>query len=274
MANFDLTISTGSNYSKKFQIMKSDGTVFNLTGCSAVIQIIQTPGMFSSVAFSIASGHLISGNATGILTLSLTPADVATINGNFYKLEVTDSLGVQTEILTGSIILLDETRIGIEYLTPMLRLKMGDTNPASYRYADDWMKTALITAVRFLERWWNSRYTISDMGVVERSPYALYQTPVSTRVIETADEYIIVLAASFLTLQGALENSAWDTVSWKDAEISYTNLESGRIRDKNVDRLWTELEAYLIPPSKRLARAQKGTLPGFVGNSYERIGEY
>jgi len=274
MPNYDLTISTGSGYTKRFLIKKSDGTILNLSGYIANMYIVQTPGNFSSVVFSTITGEITNGGTTGILTLSLTPADIAKIVGNFFKLEVKDVSNIETQVLTGNIFLLDETKIGVEYLIPMLRLKLGDVNPLAYRYADEWLKTSLISAIRFLERWWDSRYYVSDSGIVSRNPYEYYETPVNVRVIETADEYLLILCASFLVLQGALENSAWDTVSWKDAEISYTNLESGRIRDKNVDRLWAELQSYLIPPSKRLARARKGTLPGYLGNTYERDTEY
>lgn len=165
------------------------------------------------------------------------------------------------------------TTVLITYLIPSVRLKIGDITPATYRYADSWITTALISGVKFLERWWGSRYYVDDSGLVSRNINEYYETAEDVRVIETADEYIIMLCASFLLLEGSMEYSAWDVGSWKDAEISYTNLESGRIRDKNVDRLWAELLAYLIPPAKRLARARKGTLPGYLGNTYERVGE-
>jgi hypothetical protein len=164
--------------------------------------------------------------------------------------------------------------VDIGYLITMVRFKIGDTDPLAYRYLDSWLRVALISAVKFLERWWRSRYYVTDAGLVYRNQYLAFDTDENERVIETMDEYIIALTAAFLTLQGALENSAWSTVSWKDAEISFTNLEGGRIRDKNVDRLWNELQSFLLPPTKKLARATKGSLPGYKNNQWERDTEY
>ena len=270
MANYDLTISTGSGFTKRFQIKKSDGTIFNLTGYSASMQIIKNPGEFSTTVFTTTGGQLINGGATGILTLTLSVAEVNALDGNFFKVEIKDVLNVETEVITGNLFLLTEGKTELEYLIPMVRLRIGDTNPASYRYMDEWVKMSLIAAIESLQLWWRGRYNVNRDGIVTRDEdYLYFETPVSEGVIEQKDEYIVVLMAAYLLLSGSLENSAYNVQSWRDNEIAFSNLEGGRMRGDNVTRLWNELLMYMTPPTKRLARPKKGSLWGYKGNIYE-----
>jgi hypothetical protein len=80
--------------------------------------------------------------------------------------------------------------------------------------------------------------------------------------------------ASIIILEGSLENNAWNLGSWRDAEISYSNIESGRVRDLNIKRLWDELMSLITPPTKKLARTTRGELPGYKNNVYEQKGKY
>jgi hypothetical protein len=149
----------------------------------------------------------------------------------------------------------------VDSLTQFLRLKIGDTNPATYRYMDEWLEQSLILSIKSLSRWWKNKYTVTDAGLISSD-------------LEDGDDYIIVLMASLIILEGSLENSAWSTVSWKDQEISFSNLESGRLRDSNLKRIKEELELLLLPPVKRLATARKNSLSGYKKNSYETEGDY
>jgi hypothetical protein len=95
-------------------------------------------------------------------------------------------------------------------------------------------------------------------------------------VIQQADERPILIVAELMLLQGTLRNNAYNLVSWKDAEISFSNLESGRIQDNDINRLWTELTTTLKAPSKRLAWALKGELVGYKpsgSQGYEHSGD-
>ena len=83
------------------------------------------------------------------------------------------------------------------------------------------------------------------------------------------DEMAIALSAALITLEGGLENSSWDIVSWRDAEISFSNLESGRLKDKNLERLWSQLTAIITPPGKKLASSVKMHMPGYTQNQIE-----
>lgn len=168
----------------------------------------------------------------------------------------------------------------LDYLIPQLRLHLGDIDPEAYRYVDIWLRSSLVYGVRALERWWNFRYLmthvettisgdlVSGEYTVARNPHHFYEVP-PPPVIQHIDERPIILMASILVKGGSLESSAWGTGSWKDAEISYSNIAGGKIRDESLARDLRELELYLKPPNKRLAQPRKGSLPGFKRNRYE-----
>lgn len=165
--------------------------------------------------------------------------------------------------------------IPIDYLLPYLRLRVGDTNPASYRYDDKWLITSLTFGTKLSARYWNNKYLITDKGYVTRNTNTTFLTDESYGTIEDKDEPVIVLLATIVTLEGSLESSAWNIASWKDAEISFSNLESGRIRNDTIRRLHDELNSIVTPPSKKLARTLKGSLPGYNpsgSNGYEKTG--
>lgn len=140
----------------------------------------------------------------------------------------------------------------LSYLIPILRLELGDINPASYRYTDVWLDAALVGAVVALQRWWNNKYLVnSTYTVVSRNPdstFTLDEPP----VIQTSDETPVVLMASYIIQSGNLENSAWNVATWRDAEYYVSNVEGGKIRDANLKRIWDRLLLYMKPPQKRL----------------------
>ena len=162
-----------------------------------------------------------------------------------------------------------ETEINMDYLLPTLRLHLGDTNSDSYRYMDSWLRRALVTSIISLQTWWSSRYLIDDDYNVYRNTLVQfdYQEP---PIIQQKDERPIVLMAAIIIKEGSLESSAWGVASWKDAEISYSNIAGGNLRDKSLQRDWDELTSILKPPQKKLAMSKKGSLPGFVNNEFDR----
>lgn len=162
--------------------------------------------------------------------------------------------------------------VDIVYLIPFVRLRIGDMDALAYRYTDAWITQALILAIKGSQRFWHSRYTVTDAGLVSRNLASSFSTAEADGVIEDKDEPIIVVLASIYMLEGSLENSAWSTASWKDAEISYSNLEGARTKDSNLKRLLDELYSYITPPSKRLAHTIGGRLPGF--GEFEKSTKY
>ena len=51
------------------------------------------------------------------------------------------------------------------YLSPSVRLEIGDTDPTSYRYTDDWIDVTIISAIKALSRWWNRKYQVDENKV-------------------------------------------------------------------------------------------------------------
>ena len=140
----------------------------------------------------------------------------------------------------------------IDYLIPVFRLEIGDLDPTAYRYTDEWLSTALVAAVVALQRWWSNKYLVdSTYTVVSRNPDITF-TFDEPPVIQTPDETPVVLMATYIIKDGSLENSAWSTSTWRDAEYYVSNVEGGRMRDASLQRTWDRLLMYLKPPQKRL----------------------
>jgi hypothetical protein len=161
--------------------------------------------------------------------------------------------------------------VNVATLIPLVRIRIGDIIPASYRYVDEWLVVALVASIRAL---WGSKYSVTDLGDVTRQNNPMLfdtylEDEIQVGTIVPRDSYPISTLAAIIILQGNLESSSWSLSSWRDAEISFTNLESGRIKDANLNRLFSELYSLITPPSKKLARAYGSPLPGYVYNVFE-----
>jgi hypothetical protein len=132
-------------------------------------------------------------------------------------------------------------------------MELGDINPAAYRYTDEWLRVALLTAVKGLQRWWYNRYLVDD------TTQNVYRNPASTfvldepPVIQTTDEMPVILMAAILIKDGSLESNSWTVSTWRDAEYYVSNVEGGRLKDSSLQRTWDRLLIYLKPPTKRLS---------------------
>ena len=91
-------------------------------------------------------------------------------------------------------------------------------------------------------------------------------------MIENSDERIIILMASIIIKGGSLEENSWNVGSWRDAEIYYSSIESNRAKTVSLRRDMDELKDLITPPTRKLAGAKKGSLPGYLNNLYERKG--
>lgn len=147
----------------------------------------------------------------------------------------------------------------LSYLIPVLRIKLWDVNPAEYRYTDVWLDAALVTAIKSLQRWWVSKYLVDSTDtVVSRNPAStfIFDEP---PVIQSSDERIVILMAAIIVKEGSLENSAWSTSTWRDAEYYVSNVEGGKLRESSLTRDWDELEKLIKPPQKRLSSGARET---------------
>ena len=147
-----------------------------------------------------------------------------------------------------------ETTINTDYLLPTLRLHLGDITPATYRYVDGWLRVALVSGVKALQRWWGDRYLVDDANDVYRSSTYVF-TYEEPPLIQDMDERPLILMASILIKSGQLESNSWNVGSWKDAEIAVSNIEGSRSKQFGYGMDWEELKMYVLPPTKRLSGA-------------------
>jgi hypothetical protein len=161
-----------------------------------------------------------------------------------------------------------ETTTNLDYLISALRLHLGDTDSDNYRYIDSWLRTALVQSTKGLQTWWNHKYLINTDYDVYRNPYIGFLFP-EPPIIQNSDEQPIILMASLIIKGGSLESNSWNAGSWKDHEISYSNIEGSRTKLESFKRDWLSLTQLLKPPTDKLAWAIKGGLPGFHKNPFE-----
>jgi len=160
------------------------------------------------------------------------------------------------------------TTVNLSYLLPRLRLHLGDINVAAYRHLDEWLQLALVVSVETLERWWNYKYLLNEDDDVYRNSTHRFLFP-EPPVIERGDTKPILLMAGLIIKAGDLEELSWNVGAWRDAEISYSNIEASRRKDSTIERDWNELIGILKPPQKRLSSSRKGHLAGYRSNIFE-----
>jgi len=147
----------------------------------------------------------------------------------------------------------------LDYLIDGLRLHLYDIDSTSYRYADEWLLTSLVASVKTLMNWWDDKYLIDTDNNVLRNTDLTFEYD-SPPIVEIQDERPIILMASIIIKRGTLENNAWDYGSWKDDEISVSNIEGSRAKQASLRDDWDELIGYITPPSKHLATTLKNSL--------------
>ena len=164
----------------------------------------------------------------------------------------------------------------LDYLLPALRMHMWDTTEP-YTYSDDMLKRALLIGVKSLMARWNSRYIPSynagtDNWDVSRNPDDSFRHT-SPPVIMYMDERPIVLAAAVAINSGLIYQVAGNAVSWKDEEVSYSNITGAKLTEASVMRDIDELSKLVPDRRKRLATPTKGELIGFRYNPNVYEGE-
>ncbi len=146
----------------------------------------------------------------------------------------------------------------LEFLIPYLRVYMGDLAEPQ-RYTDEVLLITLISAVRMLNPRWNAKYLLNENDEVYRNASRTYNYE-SPPLIQDGDQGIILLQAAIILKTASAQGSVWDIASWRDNEISYSNIESGRMMDRGIARDLKLLEDLL---NNRLAGATLQSLPGF-----------
>lgn len=153
---------------------------------------------------------------------------------------------------------LDPITTDLDYLIPDVRIELNDFNEP-YKYSDTQIQYALLNAIKMLGRRWRYRYLVSGFSV-SRNPEITTFISTEPPTIEFADEYIIVLQATIIIKSADIYGSTWDIASWKDDEISYSNIQGARSRDDSISR---DLELLNELLKQRLHPGKSQKLPGF-----------
>lgn len=161
------------------------------------------------------------------------------------------------------------TSTNLDYLLPFLRQRIGDITVGDYRYTDDWLKTALVAGVWALEKRWSRKYLMDSNNNIMRNTAEWTYQDASPPILQHQDVNSVLLQAAIIVLEGSLESYAWHLGTWRDAEISYSNIAAGKTRDKNLDRFIAELDEIYPPQGKKLRGSLKGSLPGYRKNPHE-----
>lgn len=110
-ASHDFTIEQGVTTSKSFVWKDSEGTVIDLTGYSARMQIRSSIDSTTTLLSATnANGQLVITAAQGKVTLTLTATETAALDFStgVYDLELVSNAGVVTRLVEGSVTLSKE----------------------------------------------------------------------------------------------------------------------------------------------------------------------
>jgi len=96
----NITIPQGSDFSKTFTSLESNGAATNLTGYSAEAKLKKHSGASTSYTFSAA---FASDRTTGQLTISLTDSVTTTIESGryYYDIRLTNASGIKSRLAEG-----------------------------------------------------------------------------------------------------------------------------------------------------------------------------
>jgi hypothetical protein len=162
------------------------------------------------------------------------------------------------------------TATNIDYLIDSVRLRLGDFEGTAY--SDTLVRTAIVSAVKFLQKRWRSKYqilvsgsytgnnssapsgyaeanTIDGIGYIPiglnvndayRNPFVVFSQE-QPPVIEQNDEDAVVLATAYIIHLAKLTNSSSTFVSWSTEDIRFTNTTAANTMRNVLETLQTEL---------------------------------
>lgn len=182
------------------------------------------------------------------------------------------------------------TESGFDYLIGPLRAHLGDVS-TPFQFSDGLLRRALVDSVRALTKRWQSRYVVTCTGpYVTQSgvPFIMsgvdYSTWFAIRAVGgwsfpvaepptilVEDERPIILQASINIKRGILQKNALGFGSWRDDELSLSNVQGATSLRDSIKMDESELTDMLPPRGKKLAHPRKQSLVGFstVTNLYE-----
>lgn len=162
------------------------------------------------------------------------------------------------------------TETNVDYLIDPVRLRLGDFDGTVY--STTLVRTAIISAVKYLQKRWKSKYQVVTSGTytgdnttapsgfaqantvdgtayipygldnndVFRNPFVVF-TQEGSPVVEQNDEDAIVLATAYIIHLAKLTNSSSTFVSWSTEDIRFTNTTAANTMRSVLEALQTEL---------------------------------
>lgn len=221
--------------------------------------LLGTEDTILSSTWIVSGLTVVSDSFTDTMTTAIISGGTA--NSIYQVINMITSVGGLTDSRVIEINVHEDTPIHL--LLKDLRLHLGDIDPTAYRYLDKWLMTALVAAIKALQKWWNFKYLVNSSNEdIYRNPSVafMYTDP---PLIEDQDHRAIVLMASIIIKKGQLENVSWNLGSWRDAEISVSNIEGGKTKTFSIKDDWEELKSIIKPPQNKLAQSRKTVLPGY-----------
>jgi hypothetical protein len=172
----------------------------------------------------------------------------------------------------------------LDYLLGSLRVHIGDIE-SPYDFSDGLLRKCLVDGFKSLDKRWQRRYDILASGIssisgIDYSYYSIVRTldynftDIEPPIIQVEDELPIVLMASIILKRGLLHKMSKGLGSWRDDEISMSNIASGQTLEMTLKMDVSELESILPSRARKLARGIKQSLPGFKYPSNYYEGEY
>jgi hypothetical protein len=100
------TIEQGATFVRVVTCRDEAGTLLNLTGYSAAMQLREVPGSTPLISLTSPSGGIVLGGALGTITITLTATQTRALISHtaqlvHYDLELTSPSGVVTRLLEG-----------------------------------------------------------------------------------------------------------------------------------------------------------------------------
>ena len=189
---------------------------------------------------------------------------------------------------TGTTVVFFTEPTNLDYLMVDVRMQVGDFT--GELFSDTIIRTALVSAVRYLQRKWNGKYQVFTpesilaiqpentpagyirinslhgqvdvpdtivQGSVFRDPYAEFVTEVPP-LVESIDEQAIILAAVYLLRKAQVSSNVGDFLSWGTEDIRYNNLGVERGLNRLLQNDLEALNDYL---RTRIAKPRISTFP-------------
>jgi hypothetical protein len=160
----------------------------------------------------------------------------------------------------GTFTVVDYSTTDLDYLIEDLRVYLGDIDPTDYQFSRETLSDALLLALKTLGRRWRRKYKIDVEGNIVRNINKHRYEDSEPPVVLFNDEPLIVVQAAIIVKSAELKNHTWDLQSWKDDEISFSNLGAGRAA-RDVLKQDRELLEKLL--NGKLYGVARQSLPGF-----------